>query len=502
MGVTLKRVSGKGSFRGDSTAVVGYTVVEDATPRVPGDSSGGVGSITAAVIENDDTILLSGAGIELYDSAAGRTLGTVRGIGGQDGAVSVTADSRLAQLVVTRKANAYNGTLGGAFTYYFGLVGITTGYQVESAIASRPVIYAGFNDNVWTFLKHVCSAEQIEIALVDGTITVRALRQNTVDMHRNSSVNFDVDTNDVALSAEVYYYNQEYVNTRQVYPTVAGGDTVIEIPSGETVVEFIPTDVSLVSILQPTPSTDRAQAAVIAADGGVIKKSFYFAHDGVAEVSAATWTNMGGSVFVEIDPDNDTQLKVTAHAPVNPTVNSYRLAFGTSNGDDSVTYGPGLVIVGTGVRTRKEMVRVPTGANPAFVTEDSAPTVDNPAIRTREQAFRAARAVAAAYAGPSFSLSVDAARVHRDDWDKQAGSAFDYQVLGNIAGARVPYRDNIFRVRSANVSESGISYSADRDTIIEDFNEVWSGASLDDFNAAWAGYTFDDFSVMPLRRNG
>lgn len=717
MGVTLTRTTGKGSIRGGKTAVAGYTVTEDSTPRIPGDSSGGVGSITATVIESDDTILLSGAGIELYDSANGKTVGTVRTIASQAGEITVTADSRLAQLVVTRKANAYNGTLAGAFAYYFGLVGITSGFTVDSTIGTRPVIYTGFNDNVWNFLKNICIAEQVEISLVDGAIVVRPLRHETVDMSRNSQADFTVDSTGIALTAEVYYYNQTYVTNAQVYPNDAS-DNVIEIPQGETIVEIVPTNVSLVSIMQPAASTDKAQTAVIAADGGV-KKSFYVVHDGTKEISQGAWKSMGGDVVVEIDPDNDTQLKITAHAPVSPTVSTYRLGFGISQEDGNFTYSPGLVIVGTGVRTKKELVRVATGANPAFVTEDAAPTVDNPAIRTREQAFRAARSLAAAYAGPGMSVEVSAARVHRSDWDTRgagtpavltttyvsepftgttgaawssnwttragtgtiqsnagqitpqavaysygridytgmagignteitgsivggaagveqyaeihinsdlgttnnnweptngyallfkydptpansalqlvqsvggAGTQFPqvtksltgttrysfrfqrigtalrarvwvygtteptswdvsttltsallngkigleaanggaavgraftfddilvtdgvvavpatgsgFQVLGNVAGARVVYRDNIFRTRSAKVSESGISYSAERDTLIEDFNSVWSGASFDDFNAAWAGYSFDDFSVMPLRRNG
>lgn len=513
MGVTLKKTTGPGSFAGGPTAISSYSIVEDATPRIPGDTSGGVGSITVGGISSTDSILLSGAGIEVNANLVGRALGTVRGIEDKDGELTITADSQLAQLVVTRKAQAYNGTLGGAFAYYFGLVGITSGYTVDSTITARPVTYTGFNDNIWTFLKNICSAEQVEITLVNGTILVRPMRHDTVDMHRNSSVSFKVDTGNIALSAEVYYYNTQYISNGQVYPS-STSDLIIDVPQGETITQNVQTDVSLTSVMQPVPSTDSAQAAIIAADGG-IKKSFYFVHDGWQEVAPATWTNMGGSVTVAINPDDDTQLTITARAPVSPTVSSYRLAFGIQNLDTSDTtnnsgsnfsYGGGLVIVGTGVRTNKQLVIVPTGANPAFVTDDKAPTVDNPAIRTQEQAYAAARAVAAAYAGPSLTVGVDAARVHGDDWDMQSNpspaNAFAHQVLGNIAGARVPYRNNILRVTSATVSDNGISYSAERDTIIEDFNSVWSGASFDDFNAAWAGYTFDDFSVMPLRRNG
>lgn len=500
MVVSVSKTSGAGSFQGGRTAVISYSVQEDSTPKLAEDSSGGVGSITAQVVENDETIFLSGSGIELYDTAAGTATGTVRGVGTNDGEATLTVDSQLARLVVTRKAEAFNGTLGNAIKYYFGLVGITTGFTVDPTIASRPVIYIGFNDSVWTFLKQVCTAEQIEIAGVGANIFVRPLRTHTVQMHQNSKTDYDIDTSNVSLTAEAYYYNHEFVSNALVYPTDLTGDApILEVPQGETVVEIVKTNVSMTSILAPVPSTDAAQAKIIATDGG-IKKSFYFVHDGTKEVDPQTWTDLGGMLLVEIDPADDTQLKVTARGAVNPTVTSYKIAFGTVLDEETVTFGPGLVIVGSGVRTRKELVRVATGANQSFVAEDSAPTVDNPAIRTREQAFRVAAQTATAHGGPSMTIDVSAARVHRDDWDKQPGSAFNYQVLGNIAGARVNYRDTIFRIRSATVSDNGIVYSAERDTMIEDFNAVWAGASFDAFNAQWAGRTFDEFAVMPLHR--
>ena len=136
MAVTLK-VTGNGHFAGAETNLSGYSVQEDATPTVGGDNSGGVGQIDFTVIEDkgpEGTILLLNDTVELTDDSNGRTNGDVSSVSVNDGVASISAISRLGRLVATRTVQPYTGTLTGAFTYYFSLAGITSGFSFDSAL--------------------------------------------------------------------------------------------------------------------------------------------------------------------------------------------------------------------------------------------------------------------------------------------------------------------------------------------------------------------------------
>jgi hypothetical protein len=48
------------------------------------------------------------------------------------------------------------------------------------------------------------------------------------------------------------------------------------------------------------------------------------------------------------------------------------------------------------------------------------------------------------------------------------------------------------------MSESQVSYSAERDTIISEFNYSWAGKTFAQFNTQFTGKLFEDFAVIPL----
>jgi hypothetical protein len=77
-------------------------------------------------------------------------------------------------------------------------------------------------------------------------------------------------------------------------------------------------------------------------------------------------------------------------------------------------------------------------------------------------------------------------------------SSFDNQAFGNVAGARVKHRDSWYRIRSANITESSVSYSAERDTLMEEFDSAWTGQTFNDFDTQFTGKLFEDFGIIPL----
>ena len=74
---------------------------------------------------------------------------------------------------------------------------------------------------------------------------------------------------------------------------------------------------------------------------------------------------------------------------------------------------------------------------------------------------------------------------------------FVNQAFGNIAGARVPYRYSIYRIRS-HATEEDTSYDAEEDTLFADFEPLWDNGTFGDFDDFWDGFTFGEFDLIPL----
>lgn len=94
-----------------------------------------------------------------------------------------------------------------------------------------------------------------------------------------------------------------------------------------------------------------------------------------------------------------------------------------------------------------------------------------------------------------------------DEWDEISKSSFANQAFGNVIGART-FRDGMwFRVRTSEVSISSVSYTAENDTTVGDFN-TWMLEQLEarglpntiaSFNTLMADRkNVADFSAAPL----
>jgi hypothetical protein len=310
--------------------------------------------------------------------------------------------------------------------------------------------------------------------------------------------------------------------------------------SAETTVT-LDTNVSMSSISQPLPTTNLSWHTNTNLAG-------YVVYGIKGEIAPTSWVQRGGSVRVSIDPENDTRVIVTVRG-ANGTDGPYRIATQLSNPDTDADYdgeiadppeAGSLRLQGTGTRFNQQVVRGDTGADPRYITDDQAVTIDSRAISTLDQAWEAFARVAASVNGPQQIVKVGTTGINRrgqnntgryltmDEFNTENGTVtfdqfnakwtgktfndfnaryatqfsadFETQAYGNVAGARVHITDAMYRIRDATVTPEGIEYTAERDTIMEDFNAVWSGASFDDFNAAYAGMTMDDFNVMPLHR--
>lgn len=594
-----------------TTNITGYSVTEDATPIDPSDSSGGVGQVNISLDEGSGvaTQLYLNDFIDLEDESNGTTQGKVNSVQIVNGVASLTGDSRIGAFLADRTADPYTGTLGGAFDYYFSLVGITQNYAIAPTIASDSVTFPGFTGNMWDYMKKICSSRGIEMSLVSDNIIVRSIRGRTAENKRDTDISWAVSNNQLAQNVEIYYYNNEYKTDTMVYPK--GGWTsdvqVYQVAANETTEFDIPVDVSLVSIQQPTvidSLTDRFYSG---------PNSIYcIAGNDGAPIPAAQWTAGGGSLTVSINPDKKSLHVVLIGMNDVTGIGPFRVAY--SSGD--ATYSS-LRIMGTGVFFDKQKVTLPTGVPESKSAQVVGVTIDNPFISTLDQAYSLGSIAAGKWASASQTINVNTVGINRQgvsgavvyptfaDFNSTQGtntfaqfnatqvatitdavgdgttvtytaantfvaggtgnvdifnsdadlviagitpsayniplariesvtstqftvlngatgsyvsggtasttflqfnkqqfalvaSEFQNQAFGNVAGARVKYRDSWYRIRSANITESSVSYSAERDTIVDEFNSVWSGSTFADFDTQFTDKLFEDFGVIPL----
>lgn len=531
--VTLR---GKPEFRAR-----GYSVTEDSTAVDISDSSGGIGQMTVDLDENEfegeldlyDLLTLHNEPIGLQDGANGVTSGVIRGIGSPDYAGKLTADGAPVALAVTRQALPFSGTLEDAFDYYLNLAGYVGTRIVDASLASRTVAYMGFNGVVWDEMKKMVAAQQIEMTYVSDSLVLRPLRARIAENYRDASVTPQLSTAELARNVEIAYFNRQYITGGLIYPTGGWNPDVqiITVNAGETRTETLEVGVSIESIVQPTcvAWVDRNHTATsvysVAGSDGLV-------------IPPAQWAAEGGSLVVEIGADSRS-LIVTIHAPMTGQFEQYSIAMpaGTSTDDQYSS----LRIVGTGVHFQREVLRLATSVDPDVVTNEVGVTVENEYVDTLADAHRLGRWVMKRFGAPRYTLQVTTSGINRlgdsgayvypsvadfnalfagmtvgafnaawtgdtvGDFNAfmaaQTSSDFPNQAFGNVGGARVRRGDAWFRIRTGTTSPDTLTYTAEEDTVVADFNAEWAGKTVADFNAYWADgdKRWKDFAVAPLR---
>lgn len=530
-------VSGNGKFAGHSTNIESYSVQEDSTPVSPADSSGGTGTVSITVTEDaasDGSILLLNDDIVLEDSVKGTTSGSVNNVDSNNGAVTISGDSRLGILNATRYIPAHSGTIETAVLHVLDVAGITSGIFIYPEVADIPAAFKGGTYQMWKLLGDMCSALRVEISLVSNNVVVRPLRMRMASLDRTSSEGWSVQNIELAQYVEVYYYQYAEIVNDLVYPY--GGWTpevrvLNSVDAGVTQTINIPVDevnVSLTSLQQPVVQDTVARDYV-----GPTSVYSVAGNDGLP-IPAAQWTAQGGSLSVAIGADGQS-IDVTVTGASEAEYAPYSIAVASGPSD----YYSTLRLIGSGLGFNKQLVRFPTGAPAEKTAQEVGPTIDNVWVDTYNDAQAAALNAAYGMAAAKQTFTFDASLVNRSsdsgsvvyptfadfadqwptedfgDWDTiwtgetfrdfdqymfaQVQDDFENQVFGNVGGARVRYRDAWYRIRSTGITQDGISgASAERDTLFSDFDTEWMSGTFADFDAVFDDRKFEDFALIPL----
>lgn len=527
---------------GSVVEAVSYSVQESATPLSSADTSGGVGEIRFDVPHIPNSQMLIGSEVRLADTRKGVTLGSVLSINPARGSALdvVTCVSRLGELnIYNVQAQPYIGTLRGAFLYYAGLAGITTEVFADELIADKPVVFPGWNGELWFYMKQMAAAMECDIALVSGVILLRPVRSRAAVTGSDLDSQISVGGTSLAQYVEVYKYDNRPITDELVYPPGGWTDevTVISVNAGETVEQVLQLSASVSSVTPPVIQTfvgqfdNDASVYTVVGDDGL-------------PITPSAWAGAGGSLTVSINPDT-TSLTVTVRAPQNlpntsgERIKVYSVALAA---DASGSRYSTLRILGTGVAFNKEVVRVPTGVTASQTAQEVGATVDNPFLSNWNDVYRAATRIAKSFAGAFMTLSGTVLKVNppgdsgavdyptfdtvqaevsgltfdqvdalpefagktfdevEEYWYDFVRSGFSNQVFGNVAGARVwdKKTNRWFRSRSGDITTAQIGYSADDDVTFDDFQAVYAGLTFDQVTALNAGLSFEKQDLRGL----
>lgn len=511
------------------TNIKSFSVQEDATPIDPGSSFGGVGQITLTMNETKNSKYLLGE-VVLGAGTRGKTSGLVSSVTSTNGDITITADSILNLFNSDRITMPLNTTLSAAFQYYCTLVGITNDLVIDTSIASRAIIYPGWNGNMWIHIKQILSKEQIEMSLVFNRIYVRPLRLLVANTDRTTSFGWSTDNKSIAQQIEIYYYNNTYGTQKEIYPLTTESPSIYQVDASETVTFTQQLNASLVSVNQPM-CIDFVYNHAYDSTGGVYAVS---GNDGLP-ITAAQWIAQGGSITIRIT-DDPSIIEVTIHGASMTDYAPYRIAMtsGSNNFYNS------LHITGTGIIWDKKLLTLTTGAADTLTSEKIGTTVDNPFVSTLAEAYNLGAITAGIYSGSNTVISGSAYDINRSDtyreliqatigdfnaevtsgtlisvfnvtwntktiadfndyWANKVNLLWENQIFGNASGARILTSDAIYRISTATTTEADINFSGIIDTLINDFNPLWTGKTITDFNAEFITRTMKDFSITPLR---
>lgn len=530
-------ITGNGRYAGARSAIESYTVVEESTPVEASDSSGATGQISFNAVEDPTrlgSVLLLNDDVKLTDGDRGETTGKINSLNSNDGVLSITADSRLGRLVIDATAAPQSGTFGSVLTYYLSLGGITTGIAIDASLTNKPVVIQGWTGDLWTKIKELCVYAGAEISLVKGNVVARPVRGRRALEINNSTENWSVSNIDLAQTVEIFYYDSQLKTDQLVYPKDGWNEdvTVYTVDANQTLEVNIPVDVSITSLVQPSVQLNVSRyydATSVYSVAG---------NDGLPIVPAQ-WIADGGKLNVAIGEDGKSiDLTVTGAGGGTSRYAPYRIAMSAGPSD----YYSSLRIVGTGVHFAQKSVTMLTGADAAQTSRKVGVSVDNMHVRTLSDALNLGMDVAGKWAAPQRTISISKADITRpgessedldfatfgefdayaatngyttfaqfdaawagetfedfdDYWYSLVEDSFDYQVFGNANGARVQWRRNMYRIRSATITDSSVQYTAEVDTTFSDFDASATGMTFADFDAMYAGLTFSDFALIPL----
>lgn len=357
-------------------------------------------------------------------------------------------------------------------------------YSVTASMVIDGPVPAQKAVNLWQYLQDACAAYSAEIALVNDELIVRNVGQYVINIDNKTVPTIAANTNFSGRNVEINYTNSSNIVNGEFYNARNDSNRVLAVSSDETVVTTISVNGTPAFLSQPSHVYSLpigvGQYHVVASNG--------------LPVPVNMWSNYGGNVSVSVNQDTPNSIDVTLTGPskydgvFGPTGATYVEPYKIAYSADSADYAA-LSISGSGVLFAPEVLKLATAADQTKVFQDIAKSVINPFISTAEQAYDRGIFVSQEASGPkvTISLSVPVSAL---------------QGFGLTAGSLIDYRESIYRVDSASITNLSVNINASRHITVGDFDLLWNNKPVSQHDESWFGFDTSDQVITPLRYIG
>jgi len=216
---------------------------------------------------------------------------------------------------------------------------------------------------------------------------------------------------------------------------------------------------------------------------GPLPDGHYFVVDSDGlPISQNQWEDYGASLTVNIDPEDPSAIQVTVTGPyieIPSTVGPYSIA--ANDGENEFA---ALNILGSGVYSGDDVLKLVTGVDPVKYTRATINTIDNPFIVTEENAYDRGVWAAQKASGPVVTLSATVPLSSIDG-------------VGLTCGSLIQYRNSTYRVISSSISAVSVSITAERYVTVADMDAIWSAQTVVEYDSLWGSYECQDQIIFP-----
>jgi len=335
--------------------------------------------------------------------------------------------------------------------------------------------------NMWNYLQDSCIATREEVALVDDVITLRNIGIRNIDADDFiEPPSITIDSTLTGKQVNVNYRESTYVASGEIYSAREDDNKVLSVTFGESIETTIQTDSSIISLNQPLP--------YYRTKGVPVPTGVYEIMDATKlPVKETMWLNYGGKLTVSKNPDIAGALNVFLQGPkylIPSTTAPYSIAVSDGQNDYA-----SLSVTGSGIKGKTNVLNLLTAADQVKTVQDVATTIVNPFITNLTQAYDVGSTASFIAAGTNLSLSGSV-------------STKNTSSFGIVEGSLIEYKNNIYRINRATVSNLVVSFEATAYVTVDAFQSKWNvDSTVDAYDYVWSGYQASDENVTPLTTN-
>lgn len=342
--------------------------------------------------------------------------------------------------------------LSGAIERYLQACDPTlNGYTFDYQAAEDPdVVFPGWSGDVWAKIKELCTAYNIQVDLIDDVIVVSDVGTATIQLENNTPVRLTPSSSPTGRAVQIVAQN----------PVAGGGsmwdsadqDHVYSIDVGGRANVLLTTKNHPVALANPVPTSTLP----------ILPGQYHVVDSAGVAVPAETWATAGGLIAAGVGESPGT-VRLEFVGPAG-TITGFTGPFYFATGRGPTDVGA-LSIVGNGVTTAPETVKVLTGANPAATAQEVAFTLNTPFMDTRARAYDRGVWAAAEAAGPNVEIQFDV-------------PVSELSGYGSSVGSMVDHEASRYRVKDVGWGNLTAHITATRRVTLGEVDAAWGGPVL------------------------